>query len=70
MFPPTYPPPEGSNSKGPRHVVETLPTGEKRVLIDSVDKQRPDFVPVVAKPPENRLKCPYLCVARARRDED
>jgi CRISPR-associated protein Csb1 len=39
VFPPTYPPLEGSNSKGPRHVVETLPTGEKRVLIDSVASQ-------------------------------
>lgn len=39
VFPPTYPPAEGSNSKGPRHVVETLPTGQKRVLIDSVASQ-------------------------------
>src|SRR5215207_1985070 len=39
VFPPTYPPPEGSNSKSPRHVVETLPNGHKRVLIDSVASQ-------------------------------
>ncbi len=39
LFPPTYPPAEGSRDKAPRHVVETLPSGEKRVLVDSVASQ-------------------------------
>src|SRR3954454_21744446 len=34
VFPPTYPPPDGTNNKNPRHVVETLPTGQKRLLSD------------------------------------
>jgi CRISPR-associated protein Csb1 len=39
LFPPTYPPAEGSRDKAPRHVVEALPSGEKRVLVDSVASQ-------------------------------
>jgi CRISPR-associated protein Csb1 len=39
VFPPTYPPPEGSSSKHARHVVETLRNGENRVLVDSVASQ-------------------------------
>lgn len=39
LFPPTYPAPEGAREKEPRHVVERLPSGELRVLIDSVASQ-------------------------------
>ena len=39
IFPPTYPGPVGAKEKEPRHVVEELPSGERRVLIDSVASQ-------------------------------
>ena len=41
IFPPTYPPAAagGPNNVFPRHVVEELPSGERRVLIDSVASQ-------------------------------
>ena len=39
IFPPTYPRPVGAKEKEPRHVVEKLPSGERRVLIDSVASQ-------------------------------
>ena len=39
IFPPTYPPASGAADKAARHVVETLPSGERRVLVDSVASQ-------------------------------
>jgi CRISPR-associated protein Csb1 len=39
IFPPTYPAEAGSREKAPRHVVEELPSGQRRVLIDSVASQ-------------------------------
>jgi CRISPR-associated protein Csb1 len=39
IFPPTYPAEAGSREKAPRHVVEELPSGQRRVLVDSVASQ-------------------------------
>ena len=39
IHPPTYPPAEGTRDTSPRHVVEELPSGERRVLVDSVASQ-------------------------------
>src|SRR5688572_14712586 len=39
IFPPTYPAAERADDKQPRHVVEELPDGRLRVLVDSVASQ-------------------------------
>lgn len=39
IFPPTYPGPKGTNDEPPRHVVEKLPDGRLRVLVDGVASQ-------------------------------
>ena len=39
LYPPTYSAAEGSGDKTARHAVETLPNGQRRVLIDSVASQ-------------------------------